>query len=532
MSAKYASPHPSLGGLISSFSRNLCDSSVRIFVTLCFAWVVTPYSDAAFVSYAVTAEEGDSWSGVIEVTDLNTPIASPGNPVQNNTWVSVSASGFGSFPANYSDGQWFGNPPNGAGGFGYSNNNDGLYFISSSLYSAVFGNSKTWNDLITDGPFGIAAAGVFGFAASFNNSTGNLQALTSGTVTFSAVPEPSTYAMALTALACGGYALRRRRKRLGLVDPSTGDCKSRLIATCWMLLALVFCVGSRDAAGSEIYLTSYFNGTVGKFAADGTPINTSLITGLSNPSGIKLGPDGFLYVANRGSGVVGRYSTAGTGNATFLTGLSAPFGIAFDGSGDMYVASYQSSNSVRKYSANGSPLNMTYITGLPKAEGLAFDPAGNLYVSDFQLGTVSKYGPTGTLIDANFITGLSGPTALAIDANSNLFVSQYSSGRVGKYTASTSSFNSSFISGYAEPEGIVVNSDGSLLVASLAGGRVQKYDASGTLVNANFITGVGSAYAMTGPALFTPAVVPEPSTYVMALAGLAFGGFSMWRRRR
>lgn len=308
-------------------------------------------------------------------------------------------------------------------------------------------------------------------------------------------------------------------------------CRRIFRCVCHGLLGLLVCVGSRHTVGSEIYLTSYFNGTVGKFAADGTPINTSLITGLSNPSGIKLGPDGFLYVANRGSGNVGRYSTTGSGNATFLTGLSAPFGIAFDGSGDMYIASYQSTNSVRKYSANGTPLNMTYITGLPKAEGLAFDPAGNLYVSDFQLGTVSKYGPTGSLINANFITGLNGPTALAIDANYNLFVSQYSSGRVGKYTASTSSFNSSFISGYTEPEGIVLNADGSLLVASLAGGRVQRYDASGTLVNANFITGVGSAYAMTGPSLFTPAVVPEPSTYAMALAGLACGGFALWRRR-
>ena len=28
-----------------------------------------------------------------------------------------------------------------------------------------------------------------------------------------AVPEPSTYAMALAGLACGGYSLFRRRKR-------------------------------------------------------------------------------------------------------------------------------------------------------------------------------------------------------------------------------------------------------------------------------------------------------------------------------
>ena len=40
-------------------------------------------------------------------------------------------------------------------------------------------------------------------SATFNPATG----------TISVVPEPSTYAMALTGLSCSGYALFRRRKR-------------------------------------------------------------------------------------------------------------------------------------------------------------------------------------------------------------------------------------------------------------------------------------------------------------------------------
>jgi hypothetical protein len=32
-------------------------------------------------------------------------------------------------------------------------------------------------------------------------------------VAVTAVPEPSTYAMALAGLACGGYSIFRRRKR-------------------------------------------------------------------------------------------------------------------------------------------------------------------------------------------------------------------------------------------------------------------------------------------------------------------------------
>lgn len=39
-------------------------------------------------------------------------------------------------------------------------------------------------------------------------------------------------------------------------------------------------------------------------------------------------------------------------------------------------------------------------------------------------------------------------------------------------------------------------------------------------------------YAAGGTAAFSIAVVPEPSIYCMALAGLGCGGFSMWRRRK
>ena len=44
--------------------------------------------------------------------------------------------------------------------------------------------------------------------------------------------------------------------------------------------------------------------------------------------------------------------------------------------------------------------------------------------------------------------------------------------------------------------------------------------------------GVVSGYTSATFANLTLTAVPEPSTYVMALAGLACGGFSMWRRRK
>ncbi len=52
------------------------------------------------------------------------------------------------------------------------------------------------------------------------------------------------------------------------------------------------------------------------------------------------------------------------------------------------------------------------------------------------------------------------------------------------------------------------------------------------LADRSFATG-STIYAATSGGLSVGVVaVPEPSTYAMALAGLACGGFSMFRRRR
>ena len=58
-------------------------------------------------------------------------------------------------------------------------------------------------------------------------------------------------------------------------------------------------------------------------------------------------------------------------------------------------------------------------------------------------------------------------------------------------------------------------------------GWTQSLFASTEVVNANFTGGTE-----TGRVLQLVVGVPEPSTYAMALAGLACGGFSMWRRRK
>jgi hypothetical protein len=66
---------------------------------------------------------------------------------------------------------------------------------------------------------------IYMFFASSGTATGGLEdpsespVVSSAALTLTAVPEPSTYAMALVGLACGGYSMWRRKRRFTSDEP-------------------------------------------------------------------------------------------------------------------------------------------------------------------------------------------------------------------------------------------------------------------------------------------------------------------------
>jgi DNA-binding beta-propeller fold protein YncE len=92
----------------------------------------------------------------------------------------------------------------------------------------------------------------------------------------------------------------------------------------------VLLAGSLPVRGQQIYVGRQ-NGLVGEYNADGTPVNTSLVTGVSDPDGLAISGNN-LFVANQDSVAnefIGEYTMSGaTVNASLITGLSRPTGIA------------------------------------------------------------------------------------------------------------------------------------------------------------------------------------------------------------
>jgi kumamolisin len=228
-----------------------------------------------------------------------------------------------------------------------------------------------------------------------------------------------------------------------------------------------------DGAGN-VYAIDAGNGTVRKVTPDGvvttvagTPGKKGSLDGpassalFDNPSGVAVGPDGNLYIADHDNYTVrkvqlpsGAVSTIagqpGVQGTTDGTGNQAKFydmeNLAADGQGNLYVAD-GTADTIRKVvlatgavtTLAGQPLVQGSNDGLGGAAtfdnptGVATDSAGNIYVGDTSNDTIRKITPVGlvsTIAGSPGVPGssdsgrgtFSGPGGLGVDAQGNIFV--------------------------------------------------------------------------------------------------------------
>jgi uncharacterized protein (TIGR03437 family) len=142
-----------------------------------------------------------------------------------------------------------------------------------------------------------------------------------------------------------------------------------------------------------------------EFSADNQPASEAALV---LPSGLAIDSDGRIYVSERGSHRVRRFTpggaittVAGTGvrgvpvenSSAILASLNEPMGIALDPVGDLYVAD-RSNHALRVVDAKTGRLR-TLLTNLRAPESLAVSPAGVVYFSESQTHTISRLTPGG-----------------------------------------------------------------------------------------------------------------------------------------
>jgi hypothetical protein len=179
------------------------------------------------------------------------------------------------------------------------------------------------------------------------------------------VPEPSTLVLA----ALGSVALLFARRGLSCATRINCQLPSRRIVGIVAIAVPASLCFMPITANAQIFVTipGTFNhdGMIAEYNLDGTPINTSLVTGLDYPQGI-VASGGHLFVANYQTSTIGECdaATGATINASLISGL--PGGLtwlAVSDDGAYLFASSPNSGKIGKYTTSGAVVNAAFVSG-------------------------------------------------------------------------------------------------------------------------------------------------------------------------
>ncbi|HZZ29043.1 MAG TPA: hypothetical protein VFE46_13675 [Pirellulales bacterium] len=228
---------------------------------------------------------------------------------------------------------------------------------------------------------------------------------------------------------------------------------------------------------SDLNGDPYFQQAVGRVlafdATTGQYLRT-VVTGLTVPSAVTIGPGGLLYVADAGTGQVLTFNPSATDQSAtaggvYASGIITPGGLLYDRSDNSMFVSQE----------------IPTQTGFLGEDVKHYDANGNLITTD---GTAGVIG---------IGTGSTGRAGMALDSNHNLYVGTLdtNTGNVLKFTASDHYNTSSVFASGALGASQMLFYNGNLLVDAQFEGAVLQYDSSGVLTANNpFITLVSQAF--------------------------------------
>ena len=157
---------------------------------------------------------------------------------------------------------------------------------------------------------------------------------------------------------------------------------------------------------------------------------------LFKPSGIAIGPDGTLFVADSNQEIVTRFSAQGEplkrwgSDRTAPGWLNYPFQAVGDSAGFIYVSDY-AGEKIEKYASDGSFVQQWFS---PWPAGIAVTPAGLVLACDILAQTVHVFTAAGDFVEQYALQGF--VYGMDADIEGNLYVADNGNNRISEYAPS------------------------------------------------------------------------------------------------
>lgn len=234
-----------------------------------------------------------------------------------------------------------------------------------------------------------------------------------------------------------------------------------------------------------------------------------------------------FYVSNFGVNSITQYDD--NGNASNFTSafVNGPNGLALDGQGNLYVST--NSNTIQKFSPNGTSLGVFASTGLNNVMGLAFDQSGNLYAANFGGTTVEVFAPDGT--DLGVFANVVRPTGIAFDSAGRLYVANFGN-TIERFAADGTPLGTFADTGLNNPEGLAFDSLGYLYAANSAANTIEVFGPDGTDFGSVAASGfdapmglgfdsAGSLYVVNAGSTTVEKITPGGGATIFAFTGFS-----------